>query len=728
MKRILPLIALLAIPFLTAHAARKPVVIAVETAHSALVLKPSADGQLMMCHYGARVADPQEFAAWNPQRRAGQGPWAYPAQGGMYMDEPALAVRYADSYRNTEPVYVSHTVRPQGNLVTTTVLLRDTLTALEVRLVYDAYQAEDVIVSHAEIINDDGQPVRLVRMASSSMYIDADRYLLTHCSGNWAAEMQVERELLTRGMKVIETRRGTQVTHWSNPSFMLSLDTDTFSETSGEVIAGSLAWSGNYRLSFEKDGAGRLRILAGISPFSSEYPLAAGETFTTPDMVWTWSGQGAGQASRNLHAWARHYGIYGGARLVPTLLNSWEGAYFTFTTKTLTDMIDDAASLGLEMFVLDDGWFGTRYPRNNDSQGLGDWEPNAAKLPEGIDYIASYAHQKGLKFGIWIEPEMVSPRSCLAEEHPEWVVRAPGRKIHEYRHQWVLDLANPVVQDFVFGIFDRTMQLSRNIDYIKWDCNRTVFNFGSDYLGDAQERFYIDYVQGLYNVMRRIREKYPDVLVQCCSSGGGRVDYGALRWFDEFWTSDDTDAAQRFKIQYGTSLFYPATVMGSHVSAVPNHQTGAVTPLKFRFDIACAGRLGMELQPKRLTAEERALADRCIQSYKGYRDIVSGGDLYRLASPYEGPYDALMYVAEDRSRAVVFLYCTDYTNRDIGGKPFRLQGLDPDRKYRVKELNVDKSCWNGDGGTYSGAYLAAGGFNPVLYRTYESAVFLLEVQ
>ena len=323
---------------------------------------------------------------------------------------------------------------------------------------------------------------------------------------------------------------------------------------------------------------------------------------------------------------------------------------------------------------------------------------------------------------------MVNPDSNLAEAHPEWVVQAPGREIYQTRNQWLLDLSNPAVQDFVFGVFDRTMQLSANIDYIKWDSNREVSSFGSTFLGEEQDRFYIEYVQGLYNVLQRVRAKYPDTIVQCCSSGGSRVDYGALKYFNEVWTSDNTDAISRVRIQYGTSLIYPASVMGSHVSAVPNHQTGNVVSLKFRFDIASAGRLGMELQPKNLTAEERALADRCITSYKGYRDLVFTGDLYRLASPYEGDYYALMYVSPDKRRAVVFAYCLRYQNRGVGTHTFRLQGLDPARKYKVKEQNVDKSCWWGDGKAFTGAFLAGGGFNPALLKSNSSAVFLLEAE
>lgn len=725
MKRFLFLAALL-----LAFQAAAQTPIAIETAHTSLVLLSDADGALKTVHYGARVPD---FPAWTALEIRtddynGVRALSFPATGGRYTGEPALHVKYADGSHNTELRYVSHSVTRGDGCVTTTVTLQDPVTRLQVQLVYDAWQQEDVIAQHSVIVNGGKKPLELLQYASSSLYLDADEYLLTHFHGTWAREMQLENEVLGHDVKVIESRRGVQATQGNNPSFLLSLNTRELSETTGEVVAGALSWSGNFRLSFERDDAHRLNILAGISPHASAWTLKAGETFQTPQMLWTWSDAGAGGASRNLHRWARRYGVYGGGNITPTLLNSWEGAYFNFTTETLLRMMDDAAGMGLEMFVLDDGWFGNEYPRNDADAGLGDWEVNAAKLPEGMEYLAQYAHGKGLKFGIWIEPEMVNPQSNLAHAHPDWVIQSPGREIYQGRNQWVLDLSNPAVQDFVFGIFDRTMQLAPGIDYIKWDCNRVIQSFGSPYLKTDQDRFYVAYCQGLYSVMRRIREKYPDVMIQCCSSGGGRVDYGALAYCNEIWTSDNTDALSRVYIQYATNLIYPACVMACHVSTVPNHQTGNVTPLKFRFDLACSGRLGMELQPKSLQSGERALADRCITSYKQYRDLVFRGDVYRLASPYDGSYYGLMYVAEDRSRAVVFTYCIGYDSRTMAGKTFRLQGLDPVRSYKVVEQNVDGSCWWGSGKTFSGSFLMNGGFNPVLPQIYSSAVFVLEAE
>lgn len=703
--------------------------ISIETKNTSIVLATAPDNTLNLMHYGAKVGSANQYKGFATYRRSDYAtdPMAYPTRGGRYFNEPALAVSYEGTERNTELRYVSHTSRQLPGATLTEVVLKDEKTALEVKLCYTAYEKEDVILCHSEITNQGSKDICLENYASSAIDIKANKYLLTHFYGAWAREMQVESELLTHGTKVIESKKGVRTTHTENPSFMISLNTNNFDENHGEVIAGALAWSGNYKLSFQIDETNRLSILTGINPYSSTYTLKKGATFCTPDMIWTFSLEGAGQASRNLHDWARQYSIYSKGKMAPTLLNSWEGAYFDFTTPTLTGMIDDAAQMGLEMFVLDDGWFGVDYPRNSSKQGLGDWQLNTKKIPEGIEYLADYAHQKGLKFGIWIEPEMVNPKSNLAKKHPDWVVQSENHEKTTMRNQWLLDLSNPKVQDFVYSIFDETMKLAEGkIDYIKWDCNRHVENFGSTFLKD-QEMFFVNYMEGFYNVMRRLRQKYPNTIVQSCASGGGRVDYGALRFFDEVWTSDNTEALSRVFIQYGTNMIYPACTTGSHVSAVPNHQTNNVTPLKFRFDIASAGRLGMELQPKKMTDEERDFAKKAIASYKSFRDIVEHGDLYRLASPYEGGHYALMYVSKDKKRAVVFGYCIKYQGR-TQTPLFRLYGLDENKSYKITELNTTTPLYWGNGHTFSGLWLKNEGINPQLVKLYDSGIWLLEQQ
>ena len=717
----------------TGAAAAEPQVINIETDGLSMILSVAPDGEVLFHHFGGRIDDAAPVTAIESYRRTDHGTdnLAYSTMGGRNFREPALRVTHADGDMNTELRYVSHAKRTLAdrNVTETVVKLTDTNQALDVELVYTAYAKENVIATHAVVRNREKGDVVLHSFYSSSLPVKARSYLLTHLYGAWARESQVDHTLLTHGSKSIESRKLVRTTHTENPAFMITLDSESFDENYGEVIAGALAWSGNFRLNFEVDEFNVLNILAGASPYASDYTLGAGESFTTPEMIYTYSFDGAGGASRNLHDWARNYGVWHGHGYAPTLLNSWEGAYFAFDAKTLTEMIDDAADMGLEMFVLDDGWFGNKYPRNDSKAGLGDWQVNAKKLPEGIDYIASYAHRKGLKFGIWIEPEMVNPRSELAEKHPDWIVKAGSREMPRMRNQWLLDLSNPEVQDFVFSVFDNTMKLSPDIDYIKWDANRHVENAGSEYLPeDRQSHFWIDYVQGFYKVMERIRANYPDVLIQACASGGGRVEFGAMKYFNEVWTSDNTEALSRTRIQYGTSLFYPATVMGSHVSATPNHQTGNITPIKFRFDIACAGRLGMELQPKRMSDEERVFARKAVASYKAYRDIVMEGDLYRIGTPYDdtGCY-GVMYVSKDKKRAVLFTYCIRYQSRTLIPK-FRLHGLDAKTRYTLREQNTDKKRFWFDGGTFTGEYLANAGVNPNLSKIYDSAVFVLEAQ
>ncbi len=701
----------------------------VSTDHNSLVMVGKVGGALSYRHYGPSVRSASDFtgyATYADSHSVGD-PQMYPTAGGKFVLEPALAVTYPDGGLNTELIYeTSYVEKPQAGVIRTRVQLKDSKQPLVVCLVFDAYQAEDVILAHAEITNCGKKSVLLRNFYSSCIPILSEKYTLTHFNGSWAHENYIETERLTHGIKVVECRDGVRATQRSNPSFMLSLDSDTLDETHGDVIAGALRWSGSYRLNFQVDETGRLYISSGIHPNGAEYTLAGGATFTTPDMVWTYSTQGAGQASRNLHDWARRFGMYDSSMHCPMLLNSWEGAYFSFNTKTLTDMIDDAAGMGLEMFVLDDGWFANgEYARDNDKAGLGDWELNEKKIPEGIGYLADYAHAKGLKFGIWIEPEMVNPKSNLYRKHPEWVVVEKGREAYPARNQLLLDLSNPEVQDFVFGVFDRTMQLG-DIDYIKWDCNRHVFNVGSS-SEKYQANFWVDYINGLYDVLRRIREKYPKVMLQSCSSGGGRMDYGVLQWANEVWTSDNTDAHSRAFMQYGASLIYPVQILGSHISAIPNHQTGRIIPLKFRCDMAATARLGMEIQPKLLNDEEKEYVRKYLAAYKEYRDIVFDGDLYRVSSPYDGGYYALAYVSKDKSKAVFFAFCLQYESRSVAPK-FRIGGLDGTARYKVTEIAPKrKSTW-ADGKVLGGDFLTSFGLNMDLKQPYQSAVLLLERQ
>ena len=396
------------------------------------------------------------------------------------------------------------------------------------------------------------------------------------------------------------------------------------------------------------------------------------------------------------------------------LLNSWEGVYFNIDEKGMNNMMGDIADLGGELFVMDDGWFGVKYPRDNDKTSLGDWTVDTGKLPSGIKGLIDTAHSKGIKFGIWIEPEMTNSLSELYEQHPEYVIVPSNRKPIYGRGgtQLVLDMANPKVQDLVFTVVDTLMSNYPDIDYIKWDANMAVRNHGSQYLSsDRQSHLYIDYHKGLAKTLDRIRAKYPDVTIQACASGGGRANYGVMPWFDEFWVSDNTDALQRVFLQWGDSYFFPPTVMASHISASPNHQTQRRIPMKYRIDVAMSGRLGMEMQPSDMTEQEKDMCRRAIGQYKTLvRPVLVDGDIYRLASPYDGKGIAsLMYVTPSKDKAVYYWWKTEsFRNQQL--PRVTMAGLDPDKLYKVTELNsIDIKPLSYEGKVFTGKYLMDNG-------------------
>ncbi len=505
---------------------------------------------------------------------------------------------------------------------------------------------------------------------------------------------------LPNGQTVIADKAGLRNAFGANPGFMISIDGKP-SENEGVVFGGNLLWSGNYKTEITVSN-NAISICSGINEKMSSYYLTPQETFKTPEFAMTYSTEGKGGISRSFHRWARKYGVYGADEVRDILLNSWEGVYFNVNQEVMDQMMGDIAALGGELFVMDDGWFGDKYPRNNASSSLGDWMVCKEKLPLGIKGLIDAAKKHGIKFGIWIEPEMANTKSELYEKHPEWVLQQKNRELIQGRGgtQVVLDLTNPDVQDFVFGVTDNLLSENPEIAYIKWDCNVDIMNYGSLYLpANRQSEIYIRYHMGLKNVLERIRQKYPDVVIQACASGGGRVNYGLLPYFNEFWTSDNTDAIQRIFIQWGDSHFYPAIAMASHVSASPNHQTGRTVPIKFRFDVAMTGRLGMELQPKNMTPEELEFSKRAILAYKNIREIVQHGNLYRLISPYEqGSTSSLMYVNEDKTQATVFAYRINYLHNDLVPM-IKLTGIDENRNYRIKDLtplDEQKPCFLND--------------------------------
>ncbi|MDE5659567.1 MAG: alpha-galactosidase [Muribaculaceae bacterium] len=628
--------------------------------------------------------------------------------------ERALMVRMPDGSMSADLAMEDYnlTSDDKGELLMLT--FNDRVYPLKVRQFFRHYADTDVFSTWTEITNTGKKGnIGLLEYASACVPVTRGNNYLTQFQGGWASETRMSELPVPDGQTVIANKAGLRNTFGSNPAFMISLD-GTPRENSGEVFGGNLLWSGNFKTRIDADPYS-LKVISGINSEASELTLKPGQSLTTPEFAMVFSTEGKGGVSRAFHKWARKYGMAHGDRQHDILLNSWEGVYFGVNQEVMEQMMTDIANLGGELFVMDDGWFGDKYPRDNDHTSLGDWMVAKKKLPEGVEGLVNAAKERGIKFGIWIEPEMVNTKSELYEKHPEWVLSDPKRPLIQGRGgtQAVLDLCNPKVQDFVFSITDNLLTENPEIAYIKWDCNADIMNYASPYLPkEEQSEIYVRYHQGLVNVLERIRAKYPDVAIQLCASGGGRVNYGLLPYFDEVWVSDNTDAYQRVFIQWGDSHFYPAIVQASHVSASPNHQTGRVLPIKYRFDVAMSGRLGMEIQPKNMKPEELEFAKRAIAAYKEIRPVVQFGDQYRLLSPYENPVAALMYADEAKNNAAVFAYRLDY----LHGQPvpmLRLDGVDENKNYRIKDLtpqNESRPCYL-DGKVVSGRILRNAGIN-----------------
>ena len=618
---------------------------------------------------------------------------AYLTHGMEDYFEPAIRVLHNDGNPSLLLKYISHENKQlQPGVDETVILLKDDKYPVEVKLHFIAYPKENIIKEYAEISHQEKKPVTLYNYASSLLHLNGSKYFLTEFAGDWAHEVNMKETELAFGKKILDTKLGSRANMFCSPFFLLALDRKA-EENAGDVLFGTIGWTGNYRFTFEVDNENGLRVLSGINPYASEYSLKPNEVFRTPEFIFTYSTEGKGKASRDFQRWARKYQLKDGEKSRMTLLNNWEATYFDFNEDKLVNIMDEAVALGVDMFLLDDGWFANKYPRSSDHQGLGDWEETVTKLPNGIGKLVKEATDRGIKFGLWIEPEMVNPKSELYEKHKDWVIHLPNRDEYYFRNQMVLDLTNPKVQDFVFGVVDNLMANYPEISYMKWDDNCSLLDYGSSYLPkNKQSHLYIEYNRGLQKVLQRIRAKYPELVMQLCAGGGARVNYGLLPYFDEFWTSDDTDALQRIYMQWGVSGFFPAIAMASHVSADKNHQTGRRIPLKFRFDVAMSGRLGMEIQPKDMNDVDKAFAKRAIAAYKDIRPVVQFGDLYRLVSPYDNKgVSSLMYVTSEKNKAVFYAYKISHFINMVIPKVC-MNGLDPSKNYRLVDLTpVDSS-------------------------------------
>ncbi|MDR9852139.1 alpha-galactosidase [Paenibacillus sp. VCA1] len=669
-----------------------------------------ADGLPLHVYWGKKLRSESNLQGLMIGMPEGAGldrlPQEYPQYGSGDFRNPAYQVQLADGTRITELRYITYRLLPgkpaleglpavyaetDDEAQTLELELSDAYSGLKAVLRYTVYEELDAVVRSTVLVNEGGRVLQLKRAFSASVDFQSGDYELIYLSGAWAREGVINRRPLRQGGTKIDSKRGVS-SHQLNPFAALVRPDAT--ETSGEVFGFSLVYSGGFEAEAELDAFGSTRFGIGLNSFDFSWQLNPGDAFQTPEAVMVFSSEGLGEMSRTYHRLYRTRlcrGKYRDAER-PILVNNWEATYFNFDTEKLMAIANEASRLGIELFVLDDGWFGKR---DSDNCSLGDWVEDRRKLPGGLADLAGRIKELGLKFGLWVEPEMVSPDSDLYREHPDWCLHVPGRRRTEARWQLVLDLTRKEVREYIVstlsGIFSTVP-----VSYVKWDMNRNLTEIGSAELpperqGETAHR----YVLGLYEMLDRLTASFPDILFESCSSGGGRFDPGMLYYMPQTWTSDNTDAVERLKIQYGTSLVYPVSAIGAHVSAVPNHQVGRMTPLEFRGDVAMSGNFGYELDLTRFTDEEREAVKRQVNEYKQVRRLVQQGELYRLKSPFEGNETAWMFVSADRREAVVY-YFRVMAEPNPARSILRLAGLEPGLDYVVQGKDGLETCLGGD--------------------------------
>ena len=713
--------------FLHLHVAAQKLPLVLECEDYVMVLDTDDEARLQTIYFGDKLNSTDEYkAVWGQSfyrdNNAGIYHNAYTASGTWNLVEPAITIKHQDGNLGTDLKYLSHSSsKTDGGAIHHILILEDPVYNTIVDLHYLVYAEYNVIEQWTVIKNPREVKMDMLKYASANLYFTGHEFYLRHYHGVWAKEMKPDEELLSAGIKSIESKLGTRANLYQSPSFMLGID-GPIKEDEGKVLIANLEWTGNFKIDFEKDTYDNLRLIAGINPYASEYTLTKNESFETPRLVYTYSENGAGKASRDLHAWARDVKVFNGNKSRLTLLNNWEATYFDFDEEKLTSLFAGAKTLGVDMFLLDDGWFGNKYPRNGDNAGLGDWDENKKKLPHGIPFLVEEAQKAGVKFGIWIEPEMVNPKSELYEKHPDWVIKQKDRPEVYFRNQLVLDLSNPEVQDFVFEVFDSLFSKNPSLAFIKWDCNAVIYNAHSQYLeknNKPQSHLYVDYVNGLYKVLDRIRKKYPDVPMMLCSGGGGRADYKALSYFTEFWLSDNTDPIERVFIQWENSYFFPSVVSDNHIT------DWSKTGLKFKTDVAMMGKMGYDIVVSHLSKDELDFSQKALLKYKELQDVIWKGDQYRLLNPWESPLASLSYINASRDHGVMFNYAvSNRYDMVYTFKPIKLKGLDPNKNYRVEEINL----WPGSRSpldskaVFSGDFLMKVGYNPFVSQRRSSVV------
>lgn len=623
-------------------------------------------------------------------------PQEYPQYGTSDFRNPAYQLQLEDGSRITELLYQTHRIidgkpaleglpavyaESAQEAQTLELELLDAHSGITVILSYTVFEEFNAVARSARFLNTGKQSVHMLRALSASVDFPDAQYESLYLSGAWARERHIQRRSLVPGATVIESRRGSS-SHQHNP-FMALLRPDT-NEDRGEVYGFSLVYSGNFIAQAEVDQYETTRMSIGINPFDFKWLLEPGEAFQTPEAVMVYSDEGLGGMSRTYHKLYRTRLCRGVHRDKerPILVNNWEATYFDFNAEKIEAIATEAAELGIELFVLDDGWFGKR---DSDNSSLGDWFDDRRKLPGGLKDLAERVNHLGLQFGLWVEPEMVSPDSELYRSHPDWCLHAAGRRRTEAREQLILDYSRADVREY---IFESLSQIFRTVpvSYVKWDMNRNMTEIGSAFHGpDRQMEVAHRYILGLYELMGKLVDEFPHILFESCSGGGGRFDPGMLFYMPQTWTSDDTDAVERLKIQYGTSMVYPISSMGSHVSDVPNHQVGRIASMVTRGDVAMSGNFGYELDLTKLSEEDKAVIKQQVSAYKEVRKLIQNGELYRLKSPFEGNETAWMFVSEDQMEAVVY-YFRVLAEPNEPLRRLKLQGLKPEVSYHVEQL------------------------------------------
>ncbi len=652
----------------------------------------------------------------------------YPGYGFGDFREPAYNFKLKDGSRITDFRYDSfeivqgkcaieglpHLYTNQATEAETLIItLKDDVAQLRLKLNYTIYQDYATVVRSTTLINDSAETVEINQLASQSLDFPNRSFELIHLNGAWGRERQLTREKIEIGTKVLDSKRGSS-SHHQNP--FVTLVEPTTTEFQGEAYGFCLVYSGNHQTVIEKDNYSQTRVVMGMNPFNFAWQLPAGESFHSPEVVNVYSNQGLNQMSKTYHDLFNHHLIRGEHQLKerPVLINNWEATYFDFDDAKIHGIVDEAQALGIEMFVLDDGWFGER---KDDHRSLGDWYEFEGKLEQGLEGIAQYVHDKGMKFGLWFEPEMISKDSDLHRAHPDWVLSVPGRPRSLSRQQHVLDFSRVDVRDHIYqqmtAILDRVP-----IDYIKWDMNRNMTEVYSLLLdpemqGEVSHR----YILGLYEFMEKLTQAYPHILFESCSGGGGRYDAGMLYYMPQTWTSDNTDPIARLKIQYSTSLVYPISTMGAHVSAIPNHQTGRETSLDIRGNVAMSGVLGYELDLTTLSEEEKVLIVKQVDFYKEHRQLLQFGDFVRLKSPYEENEVAWMFVSKDKKEAIVF-YFRVLVEASAPYVTLKLAHLDETLEYQIANHVI-----SGDALMNIGMYI-----DPKLHGDYATQAFILKAK